>query len=486
MSESLSSKAARATAWSSITEIMAKFISPIVNMVLARVLAPTEFGIIATITMVISFAEIFTDAGFQKYLIQQNFDDEKALNDATNVAFWTNLSISLLACVAIFIFRDHIATFVGSPGLGDSISIASLLIILAAFSSIQTARYKRDLNFKPLFFVRIGSSLIPLVVTVPLALILKNYWALLIGTYATHLFNSVALTLMSRWKPRFNYKWHLFNKMFSFTSWTLLESISIWLTANIGVFIIANKLNEYYLGLYKTSMTTINAYMGIITSAIAPVLFSTLSKYQSNEDGFQNTYFVFQRLTAIFVIPMGVGIFVFSDFVTQILLGAQWLEASRFIGLWGLMSSLTIVFSHFSSEVFRSKGQPRASLVVQLIHLAFLIPALLISANFGFDILCVARALIRIQLIITALIIMKVKFNFHILQIVCNVLPMIVSALVMGIVGIVLKTIDDTVAWQIICVLICMIVYFCILLCCFPKTRRELFESKIAKKFLKR
>ena len=87
MQKDISKQIGQATKWSSITEIAAKLISPIVNMVLARLLAPEAFGVVATITMVISFAEIFTDAGFQKYIIQHEFADDEELNKSTNVAF---------------------------------------------------------------------------------------------------------------------------------------------------------------------------------------------------------------------------------------------------------------------------------------------------------------------------------------------------------------------------------------------------------------
>ena len=282
MSDNLNNKIGKATVWSSITEIAAKLITPIVNMVLARLLAPEAFGLVATITMVISFAEIFTDAGFQKYIIQHEFKGEKELDNSTNVAFWTNFILSVAICAVIFIFRHSIAELVGSPALGNSISIASVLIIIAAFSSIQMARYKRDFDFKTLFFVRMGTAVIPLIVTIPLALWLRNYWAILIGTFFSNLFSAVVLTIKSKWKPRLFYRFDLLKEMFSFSAWTLMESITIWLTSYIGVFIVGNVLNEYYLGLYKTTMTTVNAYMAIITSAMTPVLFSALSRYQKD------------------------------------------------------------------------------------------------------------------------------------------------------------------------------------------------------------
>ncbi len=478
MLNSINNKIGKATVWSSITEIIAKLISPIVNIILARLLTPEAFGIVATITMVISFAEVFTDAGFQKYIIQHEFRDEDELNKNTNVAFWTNLVLSTIICIIIFFFRGQLAVLVGSPGLGNSISVASLLIIIVAFSSIQTARCKRDFDFKTLFFARIGSSLIPLLVTIPLAIILKNYWAILIGNIASNLFTAIVLTLKSKWRPKFFYSFKIFKEMFSFSAWTLLESISIWLTSNIGIFIVGNYLDEHYLGLYKTSMTTVNAYMAIITSAILPVLFSALSRYQNDEANFQKTYYTFQRMVSIFVLPMGLGIFLFRDLVTELLLGSQWTEASGFIGVWGLTSALTIVLSYFSSEVYRSKGKPKISLLSQTIHLLFLIPTLLISGKYGFKVLYISRSLIRFQGIIVGLIFMRVLFKFKFLDIIKNIYPMIIATLIMGAAGYGLELISDNIFWQLVAVLICIIVYFTVLFLLFPKVRKEIFSLK--------
>ena len=92
----LKKKIINATKWSSITELAAKIISPITYMILARILAPEAFGVVATIAMIISFAEMFTDAGFQKYLVQREFKDDIEKYKSANVAFWTNLGISIL------------------------------------------------------------------------------------------------------------------------------------------------------------------------------------------------------------------------------------------------------------------------------------------------------------------------------------------------------------------------------------------------------
>lgn len=482
MTNNNSNRIGRAVAWSGAAEFLSKLITPIVNMVLARLLTPDAFGIVATITMVISFAEVFTDAGFQKYIIQKEFADDDELDRSTNVAFWTNFALSLLACIIIFAFRHDLARLVGSEGLGNSLSISSLMIIIVSFSSIQMARFKRAFDFKTLFVARIGGTLIPLLVTLPAAIILRNYWAIIIGNLAVHIFNAVVLTVKSKWKPKFEYSFALFKQMLSFSAWTLVESISIWLTSYIDIFIVGSCLSDFYLGLYKTSMTTVNSYMGIITAAVTPVLFSALSRSQNNEDEFKETYYRFQRMTAVFVFPMGIGMLLFSELVTLILLGNQWLEAAPFVGLWALTSAITIIFSHFASEVYRSKGNPKISFVAQVIHLCVLVPVLLISVERGFEVLYISRALVR--LIVTAPFFMHFMYKFYVHKVFINVVPSLFSSIVMGAVGYFLKQINTAIWWQFVVILICIVIYFAVLLTMFPKFRRELLNTPLVNKIL--
>ena len=476
---------ARATKWSLITEVVAKLISPVVNMILARLLVPEAFGAVATITMIISFAEIFTDAGFQKYIVQHEFKDDDDFDKSVNVAFWSNLTVSVIFVFAICLFNNPLAEFVGSPRLGIGIAVASLNIIAVAFSSIQMAIYRRNFRFKTLFYVRIITSIIPLVITVPLAIIFRNYWALLLGTLLMHIVQAVILTLRSDWKPRFYYSFSRLKEMFSFTAWSMMEAVAIWVTQYADTFIVGKVLSDHYLGVYKTSITTVNAYMGIITTAIYPVLFSALSRCQSDETEFKKTYFSFQKMMAIFLMPMSIGMFIYSDLVVQILLGNKWMEASRFVGLWGLMSGITLVSCYFATAIYQSKGKPKVALFAQIIHLVFFIPTVAISVNYGFETLYISRSLVRIQYIITALIISSLLFKIRIRTTVKNILPQTISALVMGSFALLIKDIFSGMIWQIATVGLCVVIYFGVLLL-FPNMRETIFNLEIVKKVLRK
>ena len=177
MSYDLNEKATQSVKWSLLTEVLVKLISPITQLVLARILAPEAFGVVATVTMVTSFADMLSDSGFQNYLVQHDFDDAEKLRKSANVAFWTNLFISLFLWLLIGLFQDPLACLVGNPGLGPVLAIASLSLPLTAFASIQLALYRRSFDFKTLMPIRTIVALVPLVLTVPLALFGWGYWS---------------------------------------------------------------------------------------------------------------------------------------------------------------------------------------------------------------------------------------------------------------------------------------------------------------------
>ncbi len=466
----LNQQVATATKWSAITEVMGKLVAPVSSMILARLLTPEAFGVVATLNMVIAFAEIFTDAGFQKYLIQQPFKDAEDRDKDTNVAFWTNLVMSCVLWGIIAIFAEPLATLVGNPGLGIVLIVACASIPLAAFSSIQMALFKKDLDFKTLFYRRLVAIIVPLVVTVPLAFWMRSYWALVIGTICVNLANAVILMVMSDWHPRFYYSFARLRNMFAFCSWAILDAILIWATGYMDIFFIGIMLNEHYLGLYKTSMTTVGQITALITSTILPVIMPALAKVRDDHAAMRDLLLRLQKYTAILLLPVGFGIFIFSDLITEILLGSQWKEASPFIGLWGLIDVLMIVFARFCSNIYPAIGRSDIAVICQLLHVIVLIPAVYIAAHYSFTVLYWTRSLLRLEA-------MSVNFFFAYYLIrqspwkmFLNVLPEILSCIAMSLVAYLLLNFNNSLICSIIWIIICTVIYI-ISLSCYPYER---------------
>lgn len=473
-----------ATKWSIIAEIGAKLIGPVSLIILARLLTPEAFGVVTTVTLVISFVEIFTDGGFQKYIIQHEFTNQKDQEDSICVAFWSNMSLSVILWGVISLFCEPIAKIVGNPGLGYVIAIACISLPLQALSSIQMSILKRDLDFKKLFKIRLLGIATPFIVTIPLALWLRNYWALIIGTICLNAFNAIALTYYSNWRIRAYFSFTKLSEMLSFTIWTILESISIWLTGYIDIFLIGCYLNEYYLGIYKTSMTTVGQITSLITAATTPILFSSLSRMQSNLSDFRELFFLFQRTVGLFIIPLGIGIFIFRDLITDILLGSQWKEAADFIGLWALTSAITIILSHYSSEVYRALGRPKLSVVAQILHIIVLCPAMVIAVHYSFETIYVTRSLVRLELVLVSLIILHYAAKISIRKMFGNIAHPVLASLIMGIIGYYLLGYNpSSIIWAVFSCVLCIISYFIII--SLFKDDRELLKKVYKKLYIR-
>lgn len=479
-------KIGQAAKWSSFTEIMAKLVAPISSMVLARLLVPEMYGVVASVNMVISFSELFTDAGFQKYLIQHEFNSEEDLTKATNVAFWSNLVMSFIAWGLIIIFASPIAKLVGNPGKEFVLCVACISIPLAALSSIQNARFKREMDFKTLFSVRLVAILVPFVVTIPLAFITRNYWALVIGTIVTNIANAVVLTIRSAWKPKLYYNIDVLKKMVSFSLWSMAESILAWLINWGDTFIVGLYLSQHFLGLYKTSMTTVNQIIGVISAATVPVMLTALSRLQSDETRFKETYYNFNFLTSILLFPMGVGMYIYRELICSIMLGRAWAEAANFMGIWGLVSAVAILYNSYNGNVLISKGKPQISVLVQIIQIAFIVPAVYYSMKISFDCLAYTRALIRLVGMIIFIVVNWKMFGLSFGVCLKKSIGPIVATSVMGIAGYIFVNLGLSDGLQFFTVFVCMIIYFCVALC-FPSVRNVVtpYCKKIRTKLLR-
>ena len=466
----MDTKVVAAAKWSLITEILAKLITPVTNIILAHILAPTAFGILATIMMVISFAEMLADAGFQKFLVQYEFESEDEKQKNVSVAFISNIVLAIVLWLVIIIWRDELAILVGNEGLGVPLAIMGAMLPLGAFSSIQMAMYSRSFNFKVLLSIRMITIITPLFISIPMALVGFDYWSLIAGLLAAHLFTAIALCVRQEKLISIYFSSTVFRKMFSFSAWSLAEAFSIWLTAWVDTFIISHFLNAYYLGLYKMPTAIVTTVMAIATSSMAPVLFSALSRHQHNQVEFEKTFLTFQRYMALFLVPLGVGMFVYQDFIVEILLGPQWKLAGIVLGSWALSSSLVTAISYLISEAFRAKGMPNISFLAQMAHLFVLIPVIYVCVQYDFTTFVYARSIVRVQMIAVLLYLLAIYVGMNAWLVIRNIKSYIIASAVVGTGSYVLLHLHNSMIWTIFCICISLILYL-VVLYLFPTER---------------
>lgn len=459
-----------ATKWAFNAEFFAKMIIPITNMILARILAPEVFGMIAIVNMIVSFTDMITNAGFRKFLIQHEYSSDIEFNCNVCVAFYTNLFLSIFLWIIIIVLKEPLACVVGCSGYGHVIAIACISLPITSFSSIQEALYMRNFGFKTLFYNRILVACLPFVITIPLALLGLGYWSLIIGTISGNVAKAVFLTIKSEWKPTIFFSIILLKKMISFSLWSILEAVTMWLVIWIDVFIVSQTFGAHYTGLYRTTQITVSGIISVITASTTSVLFSSLSRVQNERDEFIRIFYSFQRNVGMIVLPLGFGIFAFKTVVTRILLGENWLEASNFLGIWSLCTALVATYGSFCREVYCAKGKPKVSVLAQILHLLFLVPVCFLSRPLGYNFFIYSRAFASLQILIIHFMFMGLFMRIPVFSMIKQTIAPLGASVLMGGLGILLEYFFRGVFMMTFSVIFCCSFYF-VFLCLIPSYR---------------
>ncbi len=473
-------KLANAAKWSTFTEVLTKLVTPISSMILARILVPEIFGIVASVNMVLSFCDVFADAGFQKYIIQNKTEDQKENDNIATVAFWTNLILSVLIWVVVCVFSSPIAKLVGCEGHALAVCVACIHLPLHAFSSIPNAKLKREMDFRTLFVVRLVSIFTPFAITLPIALITKSYWALIIGNLANNFLVAIVALFKVKWKPKRYYSFQKLKEMLSFSLWSMLESILVWLINWGDIFIVTMFLTPHYLGIYKTSINMVNSILAVISSSLMPVMLSALSRLQDNPKEFSKVYHQISFYSGLLLLPMGVGMFVYRNTMCDIILGSGWSEGALLMGIWGFVSAIAILFNTYNGCVYIAKGKPKISAIVQILQILIIIPTVYFSVQVSFECLSYSRALIRLAGMLIHCFVVWKFFSLSVLKTLKTLLPSIIATTVMTFVGSRLVSLDLGMLFDIFGICICILVYFGIV-CLFPSVRTPIraFAGKI-------
>lgn len=370
--------------WSSLAESSVKLIAPVTMMILARLLTPEAFGVIAVCNMIIYFADILADAGFAKYIVQADFKDKDELNKYATVAFWSHFSLALGLWIIVAIFSPVLASFLGIEGHHDVIIISTLQLILMSMISTQLGVIRRKFEFKKAFVARITTTITIFLITVPLAFITRSYWSLVIGHLGGYIVNAIILVWLTKWIPALFYSVDMLKKMFSFSFWSMMEGLAHWFIFWFDVFIVSQLFSTYLVGLYKNSTSIILSFITMITASISPVLLSTLSRLKNNDSSYTDIYMTVTTLLMYLIFPICTLIFFCRDFVTLVLLGSKWMEGAMIIGCWALMLGVSVFIYSFPAEIYKSKGIPKYLFYYQLTYIIFMVPICIYGAYQSF------------------------------------------------------------------------------------------------------
>jgi PST family polysaccharide transporter len=393
-SKSVMHKAVSSAKWSVLLELVSSTAAPIVLVILARILTPEIFGVVAVASIAISFSQMFWDAGLSKALIQTETDQD----DAANVVFWTNVFLGILIYLCLFFFAPIIAAFLNSPTSGPVLRVLGLQVVVGSLSSVQQALFVRGLSFHRLFWIKLLTSFIPGVFSIPMALYGYGVWALVAGSLAGQILNLFLLWFFSPWRPRLQYDLFLAGNILRFGFWVLAESFADWLLVWGDGMIISRYLGVHDLGVYKIGVTIILTIFGLTVNPFLPILFPSFSRLQHDLPALTRSFHKVVGFVMALALPMGIGLLLLGEDMAAVLFGNKWGELGFVLSILGMMKGLFGAVM-INGDTFRAIGRPEISTKITFVQVLYFLPAYFIAAQSGLTVF----VYVRLALVLTSI-----------------------------------------------------------------------------------
>lgn len=332
----MASKLVKSSALLVVMRFFQRTLGLISTLILARILLPADFGIIAIAALVIHFADIFSNTGIQQYVVQKTALDDEDVNSA-----WT-LDILLKGGMTLLLLTSAplLAHWYDNPSIGQAVAVLSSAILLRAFMNPGLHILRRNLEYRAIFYLQLGQKALSFMAVIMVALLYQSFWAIVVGDLVSALVGVVMSYAVSRYRPRFSRQ--RMATQWQFSKWMLSRGFIGYARAQVDVFIVSRLFPLALLGQYNLSRElTVMPANDVIVPAVEPLIAAFA---QVKNDTVALLYQLQVALLAIvlFIAPVCVFMFLYADAIVALLLGPQWAAAAE------IMRWLTILLFGFS------------------------------------------------------------------------------------------------------------------------------------------
>ncbi|MFP4560540.1 MAG: lipopolysaccharide biosynthesis protein [Thiohalorhabdus sp.] len=370
----LGGRIATGAAWMLGMRVVVRSIGMISTIIVARLLTPEDFGLVALATSIYALVEFLGAFGFGEAIIQRRDADRSHYDTA-----WTmNMAFGLLALVALALLAKPMAAFFEEPRLEPIVYVLGLVALVDRAYNPGIEFFKKELQMGKIFRLQVTQKVLAFLVTVSLAVYLRSHWALVLGMAL----GVATFTAMSFWVSPFRPRPSLarLGDLFGFSAWLFVSSILSYFDRKSGPIVIGKLSGASSIGIYSVSHEIANLPTVEMVKPLNQALFPGYSKVKDEPATLRRYYLKALSLVALLAMPAATGLALLAPLLVPLLLGGQWdraIPVMQILAVSGMAQALAVV----NMSIHLAINQPHLPPIFNAIKVGLLIPALVYAVS---------------------------------------------------------------------------------------------------------
>lgn len=384
----LKEKAVSGVKWNAIGRFSTQGVNFIIGLILARLLSPSDYGVVGMVGIFFAIAQTFIDSGFGSALIRKN--------DCTDIdystAFYFNVAVGIVCCIILSTTSTFIADFFRTPILKDLIKVMSLNMLIGSFAIVHGTKLTQAVDFKSQSIVNLLTAVLSGVIGIFMAYKGFGVWSLVFQQLIATVLRVLLLFVATKWRPRREFSKRSFKYLFNFGSKVLAASLLHTIYANMTTIIIGKFYSAKDLGYYSRGENLATYPSTNVTGILQSVTYPVLSKIQDDNERLINSYRKLISMTSIIIF---FGMFLLAALAKPLivmLLTDKWLDSVVYLQVF----CFTYMFDHICAlnlNILYVKGYSNLVLKLEIIKKTISISMILAAIPFGVLVICLSRAL---------------------------------------------------------------------------------------------
>ncbi len=369
---SVNRQIAKGAVWMVAFKMLDRSIAVVSTIVLARMLAPHDFGLVGMAIILVAALNLLVSFGFDVQLIQ----NPNAGRDEFDTAWTFSVLFSVACGVVLALLAGPAAGFYREPELETIIYVMAFTFALDGFSNIGTVAFRREMRFDREFKFLMSKRFANLLVTIPLAIYLRNYWALVIGQLASSVLSVSLSYIVSTYRPRFSLKAKV--DMFHTSKWLMINNFFQFIHTRAASFLLARTAGAQWVGIYSLSAEIAHLPSNELVAPVNRAAFPGYAKVAHDLPALRNSFLKVIGSIALISIPAGIGIVTVADLLVPAAIGWKWISAIpviQILAVYGVIKALQTNISY----IYLALGQVRRITVIWCIQITFMLAVLIPS-----------------------------------------------------------------------------------------------------------